>query len=232
VLGTLTLLAATASAQDTKSIEDATTIVDRPLATFVGRRLLVMPSQYLRASDEGLNWLSHVHGERQYLDEVDHEIEFALNERGITGKQWAFPEAIARSAKNNPTLTVDPYALAAQWLRPPTPKRIDRLTEPFASQVRTLVALQESARFALVPVEVRFVREREGDVAKSAQQAPPPDSTVTRGRAVVHLVLVDVRYSKVVAMADVASDAFPTFTPALAASLGSHVADLVVDPLP
>ena len=85
-----------------------------------------------------------------------------------------------------------------------------RLTEPFASQIRTMVALHEEARLALAPVELRF--ERAGPGA---------------GRAVLRLVLVDARSSDVRWVGDVKSDTAATFGPALLATLGSRLADLV-----
>jgi hypothetical protein len=86
------------------------------------------------------------------------------------------------------------------------------LGEPLATQLRAVVALND-ARYAILPVEVRFERAGEG-----------------AGRAVLHVALIDARRSEVVWLTDVASDAAATLSPALAASLGAHFADLVAAP--
>ena len=219
------LLATRAGAQNTQTMDDVTPTATRPLSTFIARRLLVLPTQYLKSSDEGLGWLSQIKDPRTFLGDVDHEIEFALSERGVKD-QWAFPEAIARTVKRNPGYGADPYSLAAQWLRTaPRRKKIDQLTEPLGSQLRSLVAMQEGGRYLLMPVEVRFVKV---PPAKGADTVAGPPG----GVLAVHLVLLDARYSRVIAMVDVASDPAVAFSPALAASLGSHVADLVADPNP
>jgi hypothetical protein len=47
------------------------------------------------------------------------------------------------------------------------------------------------------------------------------------GRAVLRIALLDARRSKIVWMADVVSDPYPSFSPALAASVAEHLADLI-----
>jgi hypothetical protein len=85
--------------------------------------------------------------------------------------------------------------------------------EPLISQLRSLIALRDEVRYALLPVEIRFEAvDGEG------------------GRAVLNLVLVDVRRAEVVWAVDLASEASHAFSPALAASLGSRFADLVAAP--
>jgi hypothetical protein len=185
----------------------------RPLSTLAAQRLVVLPVQYLREGDS-LGWSSAAGSPREYLRTVDSEITFAVKERGVEG-MWVFPEQVARSARRNVGYSADPYALAAQSLRPGVKRKQEMLREPLATQLRSIVAFTE-ARYALVPVELRFER---GAGAEGAV-----------GRAVLHLVLVDARRSRPVWAIEVASEPAPSFSPALAASVAEHLADLIAAP--
>ena len=81
----------------------------------------------------------------------------------------------------------------------------------FNSNLRSLIAIGDT-RYALVPVEVGFVRS-------GGQQ-----------RAVLRLALVDGRAGLFVWAGEVASDPALSLTPAVIASLAAHVADLVAQP--
>ena len=203
------LTAGAACAKKPKSAQTTAPLPARPLAAFAARTVIVLPTQYLRPADS-LGWAAAVDKPREYLTRVDDEIAFALGERGIRGT-WVFPEALARSARRNAGYVPDPYALAAEWLRPPPRRAPELLPEPLGTQVRSLVALHD-ARYALLPVEIRF--ERAGGA----------------GRALLHTVLLDARLSKILWRADILSDSAATFSPALAASVAGHLADLVAAP--
>lgn len=208
LLSTMVMIAtvACAGAQQSARVEAAP--VARPLAPFVSRRVLVLPTHALRRPDT-LGWSAQISDPRAYLGEVDAEIAFALADRGMKSR-WVFPEALAAAAKRNPSFATDPYDIAAHWLRPPLRKQPEQFPEPFGSQLRTLVALQENAQYVLLPVELRFEPAGEG-----------------AGRAVLNVALLDARRSQIVWMGDVASDPAPSFSPALAASAAEHLADLI-----
>jgi hypothetical protein len=182
---------------------------ERPLSTLVAQRLVVLPVQYLKEADT-LGWAAAAGSARDYLRNLDSEITFAVKERGVEG-MWIFPEQIVRSARRNVGYAPDPYALAAQSLRPGIRRKQEMLPEPLATQLRSLVAFTD-ARYALLPVELRF--------------EPAP----VGGRAVLHMVLVDARRSRPVWAIEVASDSSSTFSPSLAASLAEHLADLIAAP--
>jgi hypothetical protein len=173
-----------------------------------------------------MGWAGQITDPADYLADVDAEIAFALSERGVA-KRWVSAEAITRAAKRNPGFAPDPHDLAAQWLRPPSRKNPDRLPEPFGSQVRTLIALEEDAQYLLLPVEIRF--EPAGKKA-GAQAAGDGMAGGGGGRAVLRVALLDARRSRIVWMADVASDPSSSFSPALAASVAEHLADLIAAP--
>jgi hypothetical protein len=174
------------------------------LASFANEALIVLPVQALRSAVAA--WSDKVGDQRAYLSAVDDEIAFAVRERGVKG-QWAFPADLARSARRNPGYTADPYAIATDALAP-VERDPDRIVgEPLAGQLRAFTGLF-NARYALVPVDLRFVPDVEG------------------GRATLHVVLIDTRAAHLIWKGDVPGDGTRNFTPAIAAGLASRVADL------
>lgn len=182
------------------------------LAAFATRRLIILPTHYLRM-DDSLGWADQISDRDAYLSTLDDEIEFAFSDRGVK-KVWVFPAALDAMAKRNAPYAPDPHAMAAQWLRFPGPKRLpEQLPDPLASQLRTLVALQEDGQLVFMPVEVRFEPVAGGKECE-----------------VLRFVVFDARRAKIIYMADVTSDPQSAFGPALAASLAGHLADLLGPP--
>jgi hypothetical protein len=183
---------------------------NRPLAGLAGQQVIVLPTHYLRPGDS-LGWAAAVERPRQLLSDVDDEIAFALEERGFrTG--WVLPQQLARSAQRNAPHSPNPHALAAEGLRPLARRRSDgQLGEPLGSQVRALVALH-GARYALFPVELRFETMGGG------------------GRAVLHVLLLDARLSRVTWGGDVRGDTASTYGRGLIASAANSLADLIAAP--
>ena len=204
------LALATACSRQPKSDSQIAPLPNRPLAGLAGQQVIVIPTHYLRPGDS-LGWAAAVERPRQLLSEVDDEIAFALGERGFrTG--WVFPEQLVRAAQRNAAHSPDPHALAAEGLRPMARRRSDGyLGEPLGSQVRSLVALH-GARYALFPVELRF--EKIG----------------TGGRAVLHVLLLDARLSRVAWGGDVKGDTASTYGRGLIASAANNLADLIAAP--
>ena len=204
-----TLLASSSCAQTPAPA--ATPAVLPPLARFSDQVVLVLPSRHL-ATGDSLGWSAGVGDAAAFLRQLDAELVFALGERSL-GASWIFPERLATAARRSAGLAPDPYTVDASGLRPPVPRRgPPDLHEPLGSQLRALAALTD-ARYALIPVELRF--ERTG---------------VDRGRALLHVVLADVRLAQAVWRGDVASDPATTFSPALAASLAARLTDLIAAP--
>ena len=225
------IVAALGCAGQSNAAGQAELPVQLPLAAFTSRPVLVLPTRFL-GGDGSLGWGAQVGDPNSYLGDLDAEIAFALKQRGID-KQWILPPAIVRSVRRNPGFATDPHDLTADWLRPPLKKPPEQFPEPFASQVRSLVALQEGAQYVLYPVEVRFEPvEVEGQAkphSGNGSSGPEGGAAGARmeGRAVLRIALLDARRSKIVWMADVVSDPYPSFSPALAASVAEHLADLI-----
>lgn len=203
-------LALPACAQQRQSDPSNQAPTGRPLAGMADQALIVLPTRYLRTADS-LGWAAQV-DEREWLSSVDDEIAFALSQRGA-GRRWTLPADLSRAVRRNAAFAPDPGTVAAEPLRPRGRALEPRVPEPLISQLRSLIALRDDVRYALLPVEVRFEAAPEGG-----------------GRAVLNLVLVDVRRSEVAWAMDVASEPVDGFSPAVAASLGSRVADLIAAP--
>lgn len=182
----------------------------RPLASLVAQQVIVAPAHSLRETD-ALGWAAQIPRSREYLRALDDTLAAELRARGL-GTSWVFPPALVRAAKANPSYAVDPYVLAADPLREPGFDASERLTGPIVSQLRTMVALQENARFVLLPVELRFERAKD-DPAK--------------GVAVLKTALVDGRLGEVRWMSDVRSEPSPTLSPVVLSSLANKLADLI-----
>ncbi len=182
----------------------------RPLAALVAQQVIVTPTHSLREVDP-LGWTAQIPRSREYLRALDDAIAAELSARGL-GTSWVYPPALVRSARANPSYAVDPYALAAGPLKNPAVVSGARLGDPLATQLRTMVALQESARPVLLPVEVRFERDKD----KPGQ-----------GVAVLRLALIDGRLGELRWIGDVRSDPSPTLSSALATSLANKLADLI-----
>ncbi len=211
VVGAVVVCVGAARVSAQASRESAPT-VGRPLAPYATRRVLVIPTHYLR-TDDSLGWAGQIRDRKAFLDDVDGEIAFALRDRDRIGRMWVFPHQLAETARRNAPYAPDVYDLAAEWLRPPMKHVPDMVPEPLASQLRTLVAFEDDCRYVLFPIEVRFVGAGPGEES-----------------AAVRLVLFDARQARIMWMADVSSEPAKTFSRGLAASVAEHLADLVSAP--
>jgi hypothetical protein len=180
----------------------------RPLERMAGQQILVFPVQHLSTIDS-LGWQRHIPDRAAFLANLDDQIETVLTARGL-GQAWTFGREVQRASKLNSILMTDARSLSAEWLRgrvlPETTVR-----DPLATQVRNLVGLKGS-RYALLPVELRF------------------ESHGGTGVAILRVVMIDARLAQIRWVGEVASDPMRTFSPALATSVATHFADLVVGP--
>src|SRR3954471_21881117 len=151
----------------------------RPLAALAATGAIVTPASIIHIAPE-LNWSAQQAPARETLRALDDDIAAAIAERGLKAN-WVMPADLALSYKRNPTYAADPYALAEEPLRSSSFIVGTRLTEPLASQLRTMIALHENARSVLLPVELRL------------DPVPPGNDA----RASLRLVLVDPRFSEV-----------------------------------
>lgn len=150
---------------------------------------------------DSTGWSTGLNGPRVRI-QVDSVIAEAMRDRGM-GSRWAFAEDVRRGARRNPAYSSDPSALGVGRWRTSAPVMGEALPAVVADNLRLISALGD-ARYALIPVELR----------------------VEGGLAFLRLVLTDTRTRKVVWGADIGVQADDAMIP----TLGSRVADLVVEP--
>jgi hypothetical protein len=178
-----------------------------PLAGIVGQNIIVAPVQALRVPAE-IGWPA-MPAARAVLSRLDSLLADTLRSR-VGNQEWVFADGLARAAANNPTYATDPRALAVNPLRSPALKVADRLPEPLASQLRTMIAFHD-ARLVLIPTDVTIDRVSAGI-----------------GRPLVRVVLVDPRASTVRWIGQVTGPDSPAFTPDISATIAARFADLFV----
>jgi hypothetical protein len=189
----------------------ASTAPSRPLAALVAQRIVVAPVHRV-AEGDALGWAAAIPRQRDWMRGLDSAITLELGARGLA-RAWVYPDALVRAYERNPAFAPDPHRLAAGPLVGVA--KIDneqRLPDPLASQLRTLVAMHDG-RFVLLPIQVTFEAAPEGG-----------------GRAVLRVALLDARAAEVTWLGDVRSDVFPQFTPGVAVSLATRLADLIAAP--
>jgi hypothetical protein len=183
----------------------------RPLAQLAAQRVIVTPAFSLVTGD-ALGWSTQIPKSREYLRLLDDEIADTLAERGLKS-QWIYPADLVRAMKASPTYAVDPYTLGVGVLRNPSVISGTQLGDPLATQLRHMIAMQEDARAVIVPVELRFEKERTG-----------------LGSAVLRVALLDGRLGDVRWIGNVRSDPADKLSRAVLASLAAHLADLIAAP--
>jgi hypothetical protein len=124
-----------------------------------------------------------------------------------------YPAALVQAGRNSPSYSVDPYNLAVGPLQSRAAVAGVRVADPLAGQLRTMIALQESARAVLIPVELWFDKTPEGP-----------------GVGVVRLALVDGRTTEIRWIGDVRSTPQANFSREVITSLVAHTADLFAAP--
>lgn len=184
----------------------------RPLAGLAAQRIVVAPALALREGDPA-GWAARIPRLREFLRVLDDEIAASLADRGL-GQAWVFPDQLWRGHSRNPSLGVDPYRLATNPLRGARLAPGDRVSEPLASQLRTLVAIHDG-RLVLLPVEVFF------DIDRGA----------ATGRTALRVALIDARTAEIRWSGEVKADQRGTEPDrAQLADVATRLANLVAAP--
>jgi hypothetical protein len=183
----------------------------RPLAQLAAQRVVLTPAYSLLGGDV-LGWSAQIPKTREYLRSLDEELEIALGERGLKS-QWIYPADLLKSMRGSPTYAVDPYALGVNILRGSGIVSGMKLSDPLATQLRKIVAMQEDARAVVVPVELHFEKQPDG-----------------KGVAVLRVALLDGRLGDVRWVGTARSDPASAPSRAVLTSLAAHFADLITAP--
>jgi hypothetical protein len=189
----------------------ASPVPTRPLANLAAQRLIVAPVSALDQGDP-MGWAAAIARPRAVLRALDSVITAEFEARGLRGT-WFFAPDLEKSYQINSTYATNPYMLAEMPLRRGA-KVGTFYTDPLASQLRTMIAMQDGARYVMLPVDLRFEKVGAGP----------------EGRAVLKLVMVDARATEIMWVHEITSDPAPAFGPAVLASLATHFADLVASP--
>jgi hypothetical protein len=172
-------------------------------------RLIVLPAQGVRTGD-AMGWAAKTGERRAFLATVDSALETAVKAKGLSS--WVLASDLARTARRNPLYATNPADIrGADAVRFLERQRDENIPEPVASQLRTLTSFHD-ARYALIPVEVRF----------------EPGSASGTGRAILRMAVLDVRGSRLVFIGDISGSDAPAYTPEIGAALARRFADLVV----
>lgn len=177
-----------------------------PLLAYATLRIAVTPTSFVRT--DSLGWNQRLGGPASIGRALDTALAAALHDRGVS-RQWYMPADLMRSYERNRSYATNPYELTTNILRATNFQATNRYGEPLSSQLRTMIALHESVRMVLLPVEVRF--EREGNA----------------GRAILRVALLDARAADARWVGEVRGDTSSVPRRALA-SVASRFADLFV----
>lgn len=159
-------------------------------------------------------WRSRLGDSRAVRRELDSAIAQHLRARGLD-HGWVFAPELVASYRRNVGYATDPYALAEQPLLVPTFVAGVRLPEPLASQLRTMIALQEGARLVLLPIDLSFW---------------PVTGAANDATARLKIALVDPRFSQAMWVGEVRSDTASADPRVLTNALAARVVDLIVSP--
>lgn len=180
---------------------------DTPLAYLAGRPAVVLPVQP-NISFPDSSWKQPPSVTAQFLAAIDDSIASALGDRGVRNT-WKFAREISATARRNTGMLPDPHALAVAGLRRLVKASDDPLSEPLASQIRSLISMSD-ARYAILPATVAV------------------ESTAGGLRATVLVYVVDARTARIQWSGAVTSNVSRGLSPAMAGAIAQRLADLVV----
>jgi hypothetical protein len=178
---------------------------EHALSGLAAQHVVILPTYVVHVAP-GLGW--SVPRLADLARTQDADIAAAFDEHAI--KTWILPADLESAYKRNSTYASDPHTLAEEPLRSPSLAIDDRLPEPIASQLRTIVALHDDARLVLAPVDLRLESAAAGF-----------------GHGVLRLVLVDARASAVRWIGEITSDPVPAFSPSITASIASKLSAVI-----
>ena len=181
--------------------------VDTPLAYMAGRPVVVLPVQR-NISFPDSSWKQPASVTDQFLSAIDDSIASALGDRGLRNT-WTFAREISAAARRNTGMLPDPHALAVAGLRRLVKASDDPLSEPLASQIRSLISMRD-ARYAILPATIAF------------------ESAAGGIRGTVLVYLVDARTARIQWSGAVTSDVSRGLSAAMAGAIAQRLADLVV----
>ena len=203
------LLLAVALAACHRAPQDSASPADvRPFGSFANQHIVIVPTSIIRLDTAG--WVQSAGGPRPVARQLDSAIALQLESRGLASG-WILPAGLQKTYERNRSYAQDPYQLATQQLRSLSFKSGERYGEPLSSQLRTMIALEEDARYVVIPVELKFEK----------------DGAMLRG--VLRLALLDPRAADARWVGEVKGVPASALAPALS-SVSQKFADLFAAP--
>src|SRR5437868_7723329 len=102
----MVLLAAASCRRGAKTETTPSDSVERPLAAFATRRLILTPTSHVRP--DSLGWVQQLGGTRAAALRLDSSLVAVLGARGLAAR-WILPAELTRSYERNRSYAVDPY---------------------------------------------------------------------------------------------------------------------------
>jgi hypothetical protein len=180
----------------------------RPLEAFAPQRIILTPTTRVivfSASDTLGTDPRPTQSEARAFDE---ELARRLRERGLSSN-WILPVDLMRAHERNRTYAPDPYNLATDPVRSPRFAAASKFGEPLSSQLRTMIALHEGARYVLMPIVLRLNHN---------------------GRTTLRLGLLDPRFAEARWVGEVSSDSALAQPQTALTQVARRVADLFAAP--
>jgi hypothetical protein len=179
----------------------------RPLQAFAPQRIILTPTTRVTAysTSDTLGTEPRPQAEARAFDE---ELARRLRERGLTST-WILPVDLMRAHERNRTYAPDPYNLATDPVRSPRFVAGSKFGEPLSSQLRTMIALHEEARYILMPIVLRLHQN---------------------GRTSLRLALLDPRFAEARWVGEVSSDSAVAQPQTALTQVARRVADLFAAP--
>jgi hypothetical protein len=233
-ISAIALLAALVSAKPIQAQEL------EPIPTFApGGNAVLLPVQSVRPLPTGA-YPGGAGSHTKARQKITAEFSFAFDEAEEGEGIWKLPSDVIRVMDRNPTLHVDPEHLAYQGLlsKPKDLKRY-QIYEPLHGQLRAISAMFDT-RHLVLPLQVKYEPVDDADevgasqsdegAAEAEAEASGTVSTTSEpmGRAVLLMVLIDIRRSAVLWHGEVKGDPAPVDSSALFASLAARVAEWLI----
>lgn len=180
----------------------------RPLEAYAPQRIILTPTTravVFSASDTLGTEPRPTQSDARAFDE---ELARRLRERGLTST-WILPVELTRAHERNRTYAPDPYNLATDPVRSPRFTAGSKFGEPLSSQLRTMIALHEEARYVLLPIVLRLNHN---------------------GRTTLRLALLDPRAAEARWVGEVSSDSAVAQPQTALTQVARRVADLFAAP--
>jgi hypothetical protein len=180
----------------------------RPLAAYAAQRVILTPTARVIAFSTSDTLGTEPRLTQAEARAFDEELVRRLRERGLAST-WILPADLVRAYERNRTYAPDPHNLATEPVRSPRFTAGSKYGEPLSSQLRTMIALHEEARYVLLPIILRLNHG---------------------GRTTLRVALLDPRFAQAQWVGEIRSDSAVAQPGTALTQVARRVADLFAAP--